>query len=127
MGDDEIEALLSDPRGRGQGSCPVETAVRALDGKWTMLIVRELMGGARRYGDLSDALIGVSPKTLVERLRYLQGQGVVLRTSYAERPRRVDYRLTPLGWELTGVVREMWRWGALVQQERSTAHGDEAS
>lgn len=95
--------------------------MRALDGKWTMLIVRELMGGPCRYGELFDALSGVSPKTLVERLRYLEGQGVVLRTSYAERPRRVDYRLTVLGWELTGVIREMWRWGVLVQQERSPA------
>lgn len=121
--DDEIEALLVDPRGRGSGTCPVETAVRALDGKWTMLVVRELMGGPRRYGELSDALVGVSPKTLVERLRYLEGQGVLLRTSYAERPRRVDYRLTPLGWELTGLVRELWRWGARVQQERAAVDG----
>jgi DNA-binding HxlR family transcriptional regulator len=93
----------------------VETAVRALDGKWTMLIVRELLVGPRRYGELAAALPHVSPKTLVERLRYLEGQGVIARTAYPERPRRVEYRLTPIGEDLAAVVRELWRWGARLQ------------
>lgn len=89
------------------------------DGKWTMLIVRELLIGPRRYGQLADALPQVSPKTLVERLRYLEAQEVIIRTAYAERPRRVDYRLTPIGAELTDVVCELWRWGARLQDERT--------
>lgn len=111
-----ITELLGDPRARGtREQCPIETAIRALDGKWTMLIVRELLLGPRRYGDLADALPHVSPKTLVERLRYLEGQGVLVRTAYPERPRRVDYRLTPIGEQLAGVLRELWHWGARLQ------------
>lgn len=113
-----VTELLEDERARGsREQCPVETAVRALDGKWTMLIVRELLAGPRRYGELAEALPHVSPKTLVERLRYLQGQGVLVRTAYPERPRRVDYRLSPVGEHLAGVVRELWVWGARLQDE----------
>lgn len=111
--------LLEDPRARGARSkCPIETAVRALDGKWTMLIVRELLPGPRRYGDLADALPHVSPKTLVERLRYLEGQGVLVRTAYRERPRRVEYRLSPIGEQLAALLRELWLWGAKLQDQR---------
>ena len=111
--------LLEDDRARGaREQCPVETAVRALDGKWTMLIVRELLPGPRRFGELADALPHVGPKTLVERLRYLEGQGVLVRTDHRERPRRVDYRLSETGEHLAAVVRELWSWGALLQDER---------
>lgn len=84
-----------------------------------MLIVRELLAGPRRYGQLADVLTSTSPKTLVERLRYLEGQGVIARTAYPERPRRVDYRLTPIGEELAGVLRELWLWGARLQDQEA--------
>lgn len=119
-----ITRLLEDPRGHGtREQCPIETAVRALDGKWTMLIVRELLPGPRRFGELADALPHVSPKTLVERLRYLEGTGVLLRTAYPERPRRVDYRLTAVGEQLVGVLRELWDWGARLQDHRQQGRG----
>lgn len=70
----------------GERGCPIERAVSVLDGKWTLLILRELFGGTRRFGQLRAVLHGVSPKTLTERLRFLEDQGVVQRTIYAEIP-----------------------------------------
>ena len=87
-----------------------------LDGKWTLLILRELFGGTRRFGQLRVVLDGVSPKTLTDRLRELEEHGVVERTIYAEIPPRVEYKLTELGkgaWPLIEALRE---WGETLPQ-----------
>jgi len=69
-----------------------------------MLVVRNLLGGRRRFGELRAALPGVSPKTLTDRLRELEQAGLVTRTMYAEIPPRVEYELTPIGHELEPVL-----------------------
>jgi DNA-binding HxlR family transcriptional regulator len=94
--------------------CPVARAVRALDGKWTMLIVRDLLGGMRRFSQLRASLAGISPKTLTDRLRELEDQGLVTRTVYAEVPPRVEYALTDLGRRLRPVVDALGDWGATL-------------
>ena len=88
----------------GERGCPIERAVGVLDGKWTLLILRELFQGTRRFGELRAVLDGVSPKTLTERLRYLEDCGVVLRTIYPEIPPRVEYSLTELGQKAWPVI-----------------------
>jgi len=93
------------------GTCPVSRAVAVLDGKWTVLVVRELLGGRRRFGALQDALAGVSPKTLTDRLRSLEGAGLVTRTTYAEVPPRVEYELTELGRSLEPVLLALATFG----------------
>ncbi|GAA2639296.1 helix-turn-helix domain-containing protein [Actinomadura fulvescens] len=82
-----------------------------LDGKWTTLIVRELLTGPKRFGELRDALGTVSPKTLTDRLRSLEHQGILTRTVYAEVPPRVVYELTEQGATLTTVLHAMLEWG----------------
>jgi len=93
------------------GSCPVARAVAVLDGKWTLLVVRDLLGGPRRFGELRASLAGVSPKTLTDRLRHLEQAGLVERTVFAEVPPRVEYRLTEAGRTLEPVLSAMADWG----------------
>jgi DNA-binding HxlR family transcriptional regulator len=93
-------------------TCPVARAVGALDGKWTILIIRDLLGGVRRFSQLRTSLVGISPKTLTDRLRELEANGLVTRTIHAEVPPRVEYRLTETGRQLQPVVDALAAWGA---------------
>ena len=93
-------------------SCPVARAVRVLDGKWTLLVIRDLLGGTRRFSELRASLAGISPKTLTDRLRDLEQHGLVERVSYAEIPPRVEYTLTQAGRTLEPVIGALAAWGA---------------
>jgi DNA-binding HxlR family transcriptional regulator len=93
------------------GSCPVSRALVALDGKWTILVVRDLLGGTKRFGELRRSLVGISPKTLTDRLRSLEEHGLVERHIYAEVPPRVEYSLTASGRTLEPVLIALARWG----------------
>ncbi|MEP7289975.1 MAG: helix-turn-helix domain-containing protein [Chloroflexota bacterium] len=95
----------------GVKGCPIERTVNILDGKWTLLILRELFTGTKRFGELRSELHGVSPKTLAERLRILEQQGIVNRTIYAEVPPRVEYSLTELGQTLNPIIEALRDWG----------------
>ncbi|MDE2384291.1 MAG: helix-turn-helix transcriptional regulator [Alphaproteobacteria bacterium] len=95
----------------GQKGCPIERAVTVLDGKWTLLILRELFLGTRRFGDLRRVLVDVSPKTLTDRLRELEAKGVVKRTIYPEIPPRVEYALTKKGERARPVIEALKEWG----------------
>lgn len=91
--------------------CGVERTLQVLDGKWTTLVVRELLGGAKRFGELRTALGNPSAKTLTDRLRALEHHGVITRTVHAEIPPRVVYDLTDEGRSLETVLHAMLRWG----------------
>lgn len=91
--------------------CTVERAVQVIDGKWTTLILRDLLQGTRRFGELRAGLTGISPKTLTDRLRDLESHGVLIRTIYPEIPPRVEYTLTEKGRALGGVVQALAQWG----------------
>ena len=95
----------------GVKGCPIERTVSILEGKWTLLILRELFTGTKRFGELRNALPGVSPKTLSERLRILEQQGIVERTIYPEVPPRVEYSLTTLGETLSPIIESLRAWG----------------
>jgi DNA-binding HxlR family transcriptional regulator len=91
--------------------CPIEETLKVLEGKWTMLLLRDLLLGTHRFGELRRSLNGISPKTLTERLRLLEEQGIVCRTSYPEIPPRVEYALTPYGQTLRPILEAMAVWG----------------
>ncbi|MFC4149993.1 winged helix-turn-helix transcriptional regulator [Micromonospora mangrovi] len=91
--------------------CGVERTLRVLDGKWTTLIVRELLTGPRRFGELRAALGEPSAKTITDRLRALEHQGILTRTVHAEVPPRVVYALTDRGRSLRSVLDAMLVWG----------------
>ncbi len=92
--------------------CVVERTVDIIGGKWTTLILRELLKKTRRFGELRAALTGISPKTLTDRLRELEDCGVLERTVYPEVPPRVEYTLTEKGEALRDIVDAMAAWGA---------------
>lgn len=91
--------------------CPVARSVRILDGKWTMLVVRDLLGGTKRFSELRASLKGISPKTLTDRLRALEDSGLVQRDVYAEIPPRVEYSLTLQGRAVGPVIEALAAWG----------------
>lgn len=94
--------------------CGVARFLTLLNGPWATLIVRELLRGPHRFTELRDALPGISPHTLTSRLRQFERHGIVIRTTYAEIPPRVEYELTPLGAELRGVLEAMGAWALAV-------------
>jgi DNA-binding HxlR family transcriptional regulator len=96
---------------RVSAGCPVERALLVLDGKWSTLIIRELLSGPKRFGELRTAMGIGSPKTLTERLRILEHQGILTRTVYAEVPPRVVYELTERGHSFRSVLEAMAAWG----------------
>lgn len=96
---------------RDTATCPIDRAVQVMEGRWATLIVRELLAGPRRFGELRAALPGISPKTLSDRLRHLAAQDILTRHAFAEVPPRVEYRLTDRGRRLEGILLAMWEWG----------------
>jgi DNA-binding HxlR family transcriptional regulator len=95
-------------------TCPVARAVSVLDGKWTLLIVRDLLNGPRRFGDLRASLAGISPKTLTDRLRDLESAGLITRTYYSQIPPKVEYDLSDLGRHLAPVLTALADFGRLL-------------
>ncbi|MGI5283115.1 winged helix-turn-helix transcriptional regulator [Nonomuraea polychroma] len=114
----DIAARLTTASPRG---CGVERTLKVLDGKWSTLIIRELLTGSKRFGELRSALGDPSAKTLTERLRVLENQQILTRTVYAEVPPRVVYELTEQGQSLSGILYAMLVWGEehpLIEESR---------
>ncbi|MEO3752291.1 helix-turn-helix domain-containing protein [Streptomyces sp. B6B3] len=93
-------------------TCPVEITLAALSGRWTTLVIRELLRGSRSYSDLRRALPTLSDKVLTDRLSHLTATGVVHRDRHPGWPPRVRYTLTPHGHRLGPVLQALWDWGA---------------
>lgn len=92
-------------------ACPVETALTLVGDKWKTLIVRDLLTGTKRFGELKKSLTGISQKVLTQHLRIMEENGLVNRKVYAEVPPRVEYSLTELGYSLKPIHDAMWKWG----------------
>src|SRR5881392_3626921 len=91
--------------------CPVALTAKIISGKWTLLIIRDLASGVKRFNQLERSLDGISPKTLSERLRTLEVEGVITRRTFAEVPPRVEYSLTEKGRDLVYVIESMRSYG----------------
>lgn len=92
--------------------CPIQLVVDLLDNKWSILVLRELFLGDRRTHELLAALPGISTKTLTQRLREMEAQGLVERRAYAEIPPRVEYSLTTKGSQLQPVMAALHQVGS---------------
>ena len=92
-------------------ACPVETTLTLIGDKWKVLILRDLMTGTKRFGELKRSVGGVSQKVLTAQLRAMEDSGLLTRTVYAEVPPRVEYTLTALGQSLKPILDEMQSWG----------------
>jgi DNA-binding HxlR family transcriptional regulator len=92
-------------------TCPVCRTAEIISGKWTLLVIRDLSDGSRRFCELERSLEGISPRTLSLRLRGLEEQGVVKRHTYPEVPPRVEYALTEKGKALVPLIEDMRSYG----------------
>jgi DNA-binding HxlR family transcriptional regulator len=100
-------------------TCKAELALRMIQGRWKVLILRELIDGVRRFSDLQRSLKGVSRKVLTAQLRELEADGVVTRTVFPQVPPRVDYGLTAVGRDLIPVLEQLHAWGERAARDRS--------
>ncbi len=91
--------------------CPIARTAAIISGKWTLLIIRDLVPGVKRFNQLERSLQGISPKTLSERLRSLEEEGIIARQTFAEVPPRVEYSLTEKGHDLVSVLESMRIFG----------------
>ena len=91
--------------------CPVETTLSLISNKWKVLILRDLMSGTRRFGELRKSIGHITQKVLTSNLRDMEEQGLLTRTVYAEVPPRVEYTLTELGRSLNPILQAMSDWG----------------
>jgi DNA-binding HxlR family transcriptional regulator len=94
-----------------QNSCPVGCCAEIISGKWTLLLIRDLAEGSRRFCELERSLEGISPRTLSLRLRALEDQDIVERKTYPEVPPRVEYGLTEKGRALVPLIEDMRAYG----------------
>lgn len=97
-------------------ACPVETTLLLIGDKWKVLILRELMNGTRRFGELKKSIGHVTQKVLTAQLRDMEDKGLLTRKVYAEVPPRVEYTLTPTGYSLKPVLDSMVGWGTDYQR-----------
>ena len=93
-------------------ACPVETTLMLIGDKWKVLILRDLMDGTKRFGELKKSIGTVSQKVLTTQLRDMEEKGLLTRKVYAEVPPRVEYTLTETGYSLKPILDSMWAWGA---------------
>ena len=92
-------------------ACPVETTLSLIGDKWKVLILRDLLPGTKRFGELKKSIGGVSQKVLTAQLRDMEENGLVSRKVYPEVPPRVEYSLTELGQSLKPILDAMQDWG----------------
>lgn len=98
-------------------ACPVETTLTLISDKWKVLILRALLPGTKRFGELKKSIGHVSQKVLTAQLRQMEQSGLVNRKVYAEVPPKVEYSLTDVGYSLKPILDAMWTWGEEYQKK----------
>lgn len=91
--------------------CPVETTFSLIGDRWKVLIIRDLLNGTKRFGELKKSVEGISQKVLTTNLRSMENDGLVVRKVFPEVPPRVEYTLTDVGYSLAPVLNAMASWG----------------
>lgn len=92
-------------------ACPVEVTLKLMGDKWKILIIRDLLTGTKRFGELKKSIGSITQKVLTSNLRAMEENGVVTRKVYAEVPPRVEYTLTETGYSLKPILDSMAMWG----------------
>ena len=99
-------------------ACPVETTLTLISDKWKVLILRDLMNGTLRFGELKKSIGHVTQKVLTAQLRQMEASGLLTRKVYAEVPPRVEYTLTDLGYSLKPILDAMRNWGEAYKAQK---------
>jgi DNA-binding HxlR family transcriptional regulator len=97
--------------------CPIKKTADVIEGRWTTLVIRELLPGKKRFSEIQRALTGISPKVLTARLRLLERRELLTRTVFATVPPKTEYELTPLGRELEAVLDAMATFGQQISND----------
>ena len=97
-------------------ACPVEVTLMLISDRWKVLILRDLLGGTKRFGELKKSIGSISQKVLTSNLRSMEEDGLLTRKVYAEVPPRVEYTLTELGKSLQPILLAMQQWGLEYQE-----------
>jgi DNA-binding HxlR family transcriptional regulator len=106
-------------------ACPVAKSLEVVGERWTLLIVRDLLGGPRRYQDFHDSLPGIAPTLLSARLKLMEEHGLIARAFYSDHPPRAQYVLTEKGRELGVVIGALASWGTRhVHTQTSLVHAE---
>ena len=100
-------------------ACPVEITMGLIGDKWKVLIVRDLLTGTKRFGELKKSVTGISQKVLTSNLRQMEASGLVKRKVFAEVPPRVEYSLTETGFSLRPILNSMVKWGNEYRQKQN--------
>ena len=99
-------------------ACPVETTLMLISDRWKVLIIRDLLGGTKRFGQIKKSVGNISQKVLTANLRSMEESGLLIRKVYPEVPPRVEYTLTETGYSLKPILDAMVAWGTEYQQKR---------
>lgn len=91
--------------------CPVETTLKLIGDKWKVLIIRDLLTGTKRFGELKSSVTGITQKVLTSNLRAMEADGLVIRKVYPVVPPKVEYSLTETGKSLSPILDSMLAWG----------------
>lgn len=115
----ETAKEIADKPANALPDCPVETTLTLISDKWKVLILRDLLPGTKRFGELKKSIGHVTQKVLTAQLRQMEESGLITRTVYPEVPPRVEYTLTELGYSLKPVLDAMWDWGQNYKEKNS--------
>lgn len=99
--------------------CPVETTLMLISDRWKVLIIRDLLNGTKRFGEIKKSVGNVSQKVLTANLRSMEERGLLTRKVYPEVPPRVEYTLTQTGYSLKPILDAMVEWGTEYKQKNS--------
>ena len=105
-------------------ACPVEATLLLISDRWKVLILRDLMDGTKRFGELKKSIGNVPHKALTANLRSMEASGLLTRKVYAQVPPKVEYTLTQTGYSLKPILDSMAEWGA--QYKKTMEHADQA-
>jgi len=106
-------------------ACPVAKALELVGDRWTLLVVRDLLPGTRRFQDLLDSLPGLAPNILSDRLKLMERHRLIARRFYSEHPPRAEYALTDKGKDLATIVGALAAWGSRhVYRRARLVHSD---
>ena len=92
-------------------ACPVETTLSLISDKWTVVIIRDLLTGTKRFNELMRSVTGITQKVLTSHLRNMEANGLLVRKVYPEIPPKVEYTLTETGYSLNPLLDAMYTWG----------------
>ena len=100
-------------------ACPVETTLSLISDKWTVVIIRDLLTGTKRFNELMRSVTGITQKVLTSHLRNMEANGLLVRKVYPEIPPKVEYTLTETGYSLKPILDAMYTWGENYKSKNS--------